>query len=81
MGKSEPVKVYELCAMKGGLTDAEKDLIKAFDQGMAHYFDMAWDLAITCFEEALKTERVPDGKTTPSQVYIDRCRRLKGIRR
>ncbi len=78
VGKSEPVRVYELCAMKGGLTDAEKDLIKVFDLGMAHYFDMAWDLAIARFEEALKMERVPDGKTTPSQVYIDRCRAFKG---
>ena len=77
MGKSEPVKVYELCAMKGGLTDAEKNLIKVFDQGMAHYFDMAWDLAIARFEEALEIERVPDGKTTPSQVYMDRCRAFK----
>jgi len=60
------------------LTDAEKNLIKVFDLGMAHYFDMAWDLAIARFEEALKMERVPDGKTTPSRVYIDRCRAFKG---
>ena len=77
MGKSEPVRVYELCAMKGGLTAREQDLIKVFDQGMAHYLDMAWDRAIACFEEALKIERIPDGKTTPSQVYIGRCRDYK----
>ena len=73
MGKSEPVRVYELCAMKDGLTAKEKDLIRIFNLGIAHYLEMAWDQAIARFEEALKLERIPDGKTTPSQVYIDRC--------
>jgi adenylate cyclase len=27
VGKSEPVRVYELCAMKGDLTEQEKELI------------------------------------------------------
>ena len=77
VGKSEPVRVYELCAMKGGLTDTEKNLIEVFDQGMTHYRHMAWDEAIAHFAQALKIERIPDGKTTPSRVYIDRCRAFK----
>lgn len=36
-----------------------------------------WDQAIARFSESLELERVPDGKTTPSQVYIQRCKTLK----
>jgi len=81
VGKSEPVRVYELCAMKSGLTTREKDLITLFDRGMAHYLHMEWDQAVAIFEKASEIERIPDGKTTPSQVYMDRCRAYKfGIR-
>jgi adenylate cyclase len=44
---------------------------------MNHYLNMEWDQAIEEFEKAVKIERIPDGKTTPSQVYIDRCRGCK----
>ena len=77
VGKSEPVKIYELCAMKGGLSDQEKDLFEIFNKGMAHYVNMEWDAAITQFSESLKIERVPDGKTTPSQVFLERCEEFK----
>ena len=77
MGKSEPVRVYELCAMKGGLTPREKDLIELFDRGMGHYLNMEWNRALAVFEKAAEIERIPDGKTTPSHVYIDRCQVCK----
>ncbi len=77
VGKSEPVRVYELCAMKGDLTEQEKELISLFNLGMKHYLDMEWDQAAEVFEKAAEIERIPDGKTTPSQVYIDRCRACK----
>lgn len=77
VGKSEPVKVYEVCAMKGGLSDQEKELFKVFDEGMQHYLKMEWDEAIAKFKESLKIERIPDGKTTPSEVYIQRCETFK----
>ncbi|MCK4727314.1 MAG: adenylate/guanylate cyclase domain-containing protein, partial [Desulfobacterales bacterium] len=77
VGKSEPVKVYEVCAMKGDLSDQEKELFKVFDEGMQHYLKMEWDEAVAKFNEALKIERVPDGKTTPSEVYIQRCKAFK----
>ncbi len=73
VGKSEPVKIYELCAMKGGLTEHEKELFNLFDQGMGYYLNMRWEAAIECFKESLKFERFPEGKTTPSEVYIKRC--------
>ena len=77
VGKSEPVRVYELCAMKGGLTENEKELIRLFDLAMNHYLNMEWDLAIEIFQKAEAVERIPDGKTTPSRVYMDRCRAYK----
>jgi adenylate cyclase len=77
VGKSEPVKIYELCAMKGELTEKEKTLFNLFDQGIQYYLDMRWDAAIECFKESLKFERIPEGKTTPSEVYIKRCETFK----
>jgi len=73
-GKSIPVRAYELCALKGDLSDREKVLIEKFDQGIAHYLEMNWEQAIPFFEETLKIERFPDAKITPSKLYIDRCR-------
>jgi adenylate cyclase len=40
---------------------------------MTQYRRMEWDQAIARFKESLKIERVPDGKTTPSEVFINRC--------
>jgi adenylate cyclase len=77
VGKSEPVRVYELCAMKDGLTTREKDLITLFDRGMDHYLNMEWSRGLAVFEKAAEIERIPDGKTTPSHVYMDRCRDFK----
>ena len=73
VGKSEPVKIYELCAMKGGLSSQEKRLFEIFDRGIRCYTNMQWDDAIKYFKESLKIERIPDADTTPSEVYIKRC--------
>jgi len=77
VGKSEPVRVYEVWTMKGGITHAEQDLVKIFDEGMQRYLRMEWDQAIAKFSESFKIERVPDGKTTPSEVFIQRCKTFK----
>jgi adenylate cyclase len=77
VGKSEPVRVYELCSLKGGLTDQEKKLFELFQQGLELYRGMQWDEALAKFEEAEKYERYPDAKTTPSRVFIGRCKEYK----
>ncbi|MBU0735109.1 MAG: CHASE2 domain-containing protein [Proteobacteria bacterium] len=77
VGKSEPVKVYEVWAMKGGLTKEEQALVKTFDEGMQHYLKMEWDEAVAKFSDSLKIERIKDGKTIPSEVYIQRCKVFK----
>jgi adenylate cyclase len=77
VGKSEPVKIYELCAMKGGLTTQEKRLFDIFDRGMQYYRRMQWDEAIKYFRESYKIERLPEAATNPSEVYIRRCMAYK----
>ncbi|MFW5837787.1 MAG: CHASE2 domain-containing protein, partial [Desulfovibrionaceae bacterium] len=77
VGKQEPVKVYELCAMKGGLSDQETRLFELFNAGMERYLATDWDAAIALFEQALPLEPAPGGKTTPSEVFIQRCREFK----
>ncbi len=75
-GKSEPVKVYEIRAMKGGLSAPEKKLFKIFDEGMQYYLKMKWDEAIAKFDESFRIEQTM-GKSAASQVYIRRCRKFK----
>lgn len=77
VGKEEPVKVYELVAMKDGLTEQEQDLIKRFEAAMALYLDQQWDQALAAFEHAQEVERFPELKLTPSKVFMDRCRAYK----
>ncbi len=77
VGKSEPVKVYELVALKGELTEPEKQLFEIFNAGIELYLKMEWDQAIETFKESEKIERFPDAKITPSRIYIERCENYK----
>jgi adenylate cyclase len=77
VGKSEPIRVYELCALKGELSEKETILLKIFAEAMELYLRMEWDAAIARFKEAQQLERIPDGITTPSEVYIFRCTAFK----
>jgi adenylate cyclase len=52
-------------------------LFALFDKGMGHYLATEWDQAMEAFREALPLERVPDGKTTPSEVFLQRCEQFK----
>jgi adenylate cyclase len=38
---------------------------------------MEWDQAMACFRKSLLLEPVPEGKTTPSAVFIERCEMFK----
>ncbi len=77
VGKSEPVEVYELCAMKGGLTSQEQELLKLFAQGIEQYRRMEWDQAMATFQQSDTIERYPDAATTPSRVFLKRCQEYK----
>ena len=77
VGKSEPVRVYELLAMRGELPPNEKRLLEIFDMGMSLYLRMEWDEAISLFRESLKLEQANEKVASPSQVYIRRCKSYK----
>ncbi|MBI9112482.1 CHASE2 domain-containing protein [Maridesulfovibrio ferrireducens] len=77
VGKSEPVRIYELVAMKGGLTEEEKILFDLFSKAREHYVNTEWDKAIELYKEAEKYERFTDTKVTPSEVFRKRAEEFK----
>ncbi len=86
VGKSEPVRIYELMEMMDDATDQQKECAKLFHQGLEFYRSQKWDEAIEMFKQSLELEPYhpdtsPGCKTTPSQVFIDRCIAFKTDRR
>ncbi|CCO22140.1 CHASE2 domain-containing protein [Maridesulfovibrio hydrothermalis] len=77
VGKSEPVRIYELVAMKGDLTEKEKKLFELFNEARKEYVATNWDKAIELYEEANKYERFDDTKHTPSEVFKARAEKHK----
>lgn len=78
IGKSEPVKIYELCALRGGLSEQDARLFEVFALAMEHYRQMRWDAALEMFRQAALMERTPGAKVTPSAVFIERCLEFRG---
>jgi adenylate cyclase len=74
VGKSEPVKVYELIGANDGSTDAAllEDIDK-FKAGLELYLARKWTKSMHLFEEIL--ERNPDD--TPSKIYVERCQTFR----
>ena len=73
MGKSEPVRVYELIARKGELDRAKTSVIESYNKGLSYYKERKWDDAISQFKIALMT----DSNDGPSKTYINRCNEFK----
>ena len=73
MGKSEPVRVYELIARKGELDRAKTSVIESYNKGLSYYKERKWDDAISQFKMALMT----DSNDGPSKTYINRCNEFK----
>jgi len=69
MGKSEPVRIYELIAVKGNINDQRKAVVEKFAEGLDYYKKQQWDDAIAMFQAALEIYQY-DG---PSQTFYDRC--------
>lgn len=76
VGKSEPVDIYEILSLKGGLTPTQVRLFETFEKGMESYRAMEWDFAIGYFLQSLEFEENPSG-ISPSRVYLERCRSYK----
>ncbi|HSE01528.1 MAG TPA: adenylate/guanylate cyclase domain-containing protein [Burkholderiales bacterium] len=73
VGKSEPVRVFELLGRKGQLDPAVLELKGRFEQGLGHYRSGAWDEAEKCFNDCLKLK--PDD--APARLLISRVRQLR----
>jgi adenylate cyclase len=73
VGKTEPVRIYEILAVAGGLTQAQATLCEAFAAGLAAYRGRDWDGAEAAFARCLAA--VPsDG---PAAVFRDRLALLR----
>ena len=78
VGKTEPVKTYELIAEKDQESELYKELLPQFHDALELYKKQQWDQARSLFESLEKLEEnFPGRKTNPSRVYMDRCIHLK----
>ena len=69
VGKTEPIKVYELIALANEhLADDRRKMLDIYNKGLILYRKRDWASAIAMVEEALKF--VPDDY--PSKIYIER---------
>jgi adenylate cyclase len=68
VGKSEPVRIYELLGRKGEVPAKTLEARDQFERGLAAYRHRNWELARTCFE-ACRTIAPGDA---PSQVFLER---------
>ncbi len=82
VGKSEPVKIFELLCTTDIVPEDMRKCADTFARARQHYIKQEWDEAKALFEECLTYEpfhpdRSPGCKTTPSGVYIKRCKAFK----
>jgi adenylate cyclase len=73
VGKTEPVRIYELLGRKGQLGRTAMELKERFEQGLRHYRNADWDEAENCFRDCLKLN--PDDQ--PSRLFISRLEQLR----
>ena len=66
VGRSTPIKIYELLGGKGELEESLKKLLPLFKQGLMSYQNREWGEAKRCFENTL-VFRPEDG---PSKSYL-----------
>lgn len=69
VGRSKPVKVYELIAEKGHLDHNKARSLQYFEAGLKAYRGREWKAAASWFERVL--DLVPED--IPSKVYVQRC--------
>jgi adenylate cyclase len=70
MGKTEPVRVYELMGLtEKEISDKTKQVIGLFKLGFENYLSQNWEMAIKYFRDVLRLEPL-DG---PAKTYIRRC--------
>lgn len=73
VGKSEPVRLFELLAPKGKLSEADQGLRDRFEQGLTAYRTRDWSQAAADFERCLQIN--PEDR--PSKVFLGRVTYLQ----
>ncbi|MGH8623443.1 MAG: adenylate/guanylate cyclase domain-containing protein, partial [Burkholderiales bacterium] len=73
VGKTEPVRVYELLGRKGQVNPVTRDLRDRYQLGLDHYYQGEWDQAEACFDACLKLR--PDD--APSKLLVSRVKRFR----
>jgi adenylate cyclase len=69
VGKVQPVRVYELLGLKGGVDPLKMQVVDLFHQGLKLYRESYWQEAREKFEQALGY----DPNDGPSKIFIARC--------
>jgi class 3 adenylate cyclase len=75
IGKTQPVKVYELIARKEELDDKARIVLEKFQIAVNLYRERKWSEAREHFEKLLELH--PDD--TPSQEYLKRCNECRNF--
>jgi adenylate cyclase len=73
VGKTEPVRIYELMALAGELEPAQSGLREAFSGGLAAYRRRDWDCAQEHFESCLRA--TPDDG--PTLLFLQRIASMR----
>ena len=73
VGKSQPIRIYELVDEKGMLDQRKADIIGLFDQALMKFELRLWDEASAAFKDVLALD--PDDG--PSRTYIERAAKYK----
>lgn len=69
VGKTQPVRIYELVSQKGELDERDRTILEKFQSGINLYRERKWHEAREYFEKTLEV----NPKDRPSQEYIRRC--------
>ncbi len=73
VGKTQPIRVYEILGPANQLSPAAQQLLQAYEQGISLYHTRKFAEALQKFQEILKTYPA-DG---PSNLYAQRCEVLR----
>lgn len=81
-GRTQPVAMYEIVGLREYLSPDAFECVKIFEEGISHYLNQEWDLAIEKFEQSAKLEpNQPNEllgiKTNPSLILLERCNLMK----
>lgn len=69
VGKSEPVRIYQLLCRKGELDEETSKIIDIYAKGLEQYRNQEWDNALDSFGAVLELSE----KDGPSLTFFERC--------